>query len=319
MCRTGSARRRGTYLALRYDSLAAELGIAGFIRGNELYARCPFHDDRMPSFLVNINTGLWICHRGCGQGDFPHLIMQIQGTTYQDALGWMLQRERKVSTERIHADLQKQLQPEPAYIQFERGWLEHYQSLKADIMPQWFLDRGFTWETIQHWGMCYDPLDAVVIPVVWGDEIVGTVTRFAKLEPKYRNSPGLERSKLLFGQIYPAQSLIILVEGILDAIWCWQNGFSAYSLLGTALSAEQIDILRAGRFGEVVLGLDNDEAGREATAKITEQLTRAGWLLPQIKLIDWPEGAKDAQDCNPEQLKQAFDERKDVAIGIFTR
>jgi putative DNA primase/helicase len=38
------------------------------LRGNELTALCPFHDDRSPSFSANIEKGVWKCHAGCGEG-----------------------------------------------------------------------------------------------------------------------------------------------------------------------------------------------------------------------------------------------------------
>ena len=36
---------------------------------NQYNGKCPFHDDRHPSFSVDVETGLWICHAGCGQGN----------------------------------------------------------------------------------------------------------------------------------------------------------------------------------------------------------------------------------------------------------
>ncbi len=35
----------------------------------ELVGLCCFHDDKKASFSANLDTGLWICHAGCGQGD----------------------------------------------------------------------------------------------------------------------------------------------------------------------------------------------------------------------------------------------------------
>jgi len=32
--------------------------------GAEASALCPFHDDRNPSFSVNVDTGKWYCHAG---------------------------------------------------------------------------------------------------------------------------------------------------------------------------------------------------------------------------------------------------------------
>ena len=33
----------------------------------QVYALCPFHADRVPSFTINVNTHQWYCH-GCGEG-----------------------------------------------------------------------------------------------------------------------------------------------------------------------------------------------------------------------------------------------------------
>ncbi len=47
-------------------------------RGNQGQTRCPFHDDRNPSFSVNAEKGTWICHAGCGSGginDFAKRLM----------------------------------------------------------------------------------------------------------------------------------------------------------------------------------------------------------------------------------------------------
>ena len=38
-------------------------------RGEEIDAQCPFHKDRQASFSANMETGLWKCHAGCGDGN----------------------------------------------------------------------------------------------------------------------------------------------------------------------------------------------------------------------------------------------------------
>jgi hypothetical protein len=43
-------------------------------RGKELSACCPFHDDRVPSFSMNAETGQWFCHAGCGSGNATTLL-----------------------------------------------------------------------------------------------------------------------------------------------------------------------------------------------------------------------------------------------------
>ena len=36
-------------------------------QGDQMYACCPLHPEKTPSFTVNKNTGEWYCH-GCGRG-----------------------------------------------------------------------------------------------------------------------------------------------------------------------------------------------------------------------------------------------------------
>ncbi len=46
---------------------------------DEIRARCPFHDDSRPSFSANAETGLWMCHAGCGQGNFAQFLQMVNG------------------------------------------------------------------------------------------------------------------------------------------------------------------------------------------------------------------------------------------------
>lgn len=48
------------------------------VKGREAMGICPFHDDTLPSFSVNIETSQWICFAGCGDGnyyDFKRMIL----------------------------------------------------------------------------------------------------------------------------------------------------------------------------------------------------------------------------------------------------
>lgn len=62
---------------MKYD-FASFLVVVRKVDG-EVHARCPFHDDFRPSFSANTETGLWICHAGCGQGHFAQFLQMIAG------------------------------------------------------------------------------------------------------------------------------------------------------------------------------------------------------------------------------------------------
>ena len=92
--------------------------------------------------------------------------------------------------------------------------------------------------------------------------------------PKYKFSPGMKKSEMLFGldRVYDDERLA-LVEGFFDCISVNQAGIPAVALGGTDLSDEQIELLK-GR--EVIVAMDGDKAGRQAALRIIERLQIAG-------------------------------------------
>ncbi len=85
---------------------------------------------------------------------------------------------------------------------------------------------------------------------------------------------------------------VIVVEGNMDAIKMSAKGFkNVVALMGVALSNEQIDILKRLKV-PVVLMLDNDNAGLEATVKNGEILINSGIDTSVVRLS----GAKDPDE-----------------------
>lgn len=48
--------------------------------------KCPFHDDRSPSFSVDFKRKLWNCHAGDGGGDCFSFVMRMENCTFAEAL-----------------------------------------------------------------------------------------------------------------------------------------------------------------------------------------------------------------------------------------
>lgn len=55
-------------------------------REHEWLGRCPFHEDRLPSFSVSDRKGLWHCFSGCGSGNVFHFLMRIEQLDFRQAL-----------------------------------------------------------------------------------------------------------------------------------------------------------------------------------------------------------------------------------------
>jgi hypothetical protein len=76
------------------------------VRGEEATCLCPFHDDRVPSFSVNVASGLFNCHAGCGGGDIIEFERRLNGGGRQDARKRILEKIGMKSTrivKRIYA------------------------------------------------------------------------------------------------------------------------------------------------------------------------------------------------------------------------
>jgi DNA primase catalytic core len=88
---------------------------------------------------------------------------------------------------------------------------------------------------------------------------------------------------------------LILVESIFDCLSLWQAGFRhTVPLYGAGGWTPHHDALvQSAELDEIVLALDNDEAGRTGTLAAKAKI-RALAPACTIRLLAWPEGVKDA-------------------------
>ena len=67
-------------------------------RGHRLWWRCPFHNDKNPSFCVTPGKSEWYCF-GCGaRGDAPKLVMHRKGMKFPEALAFLAEQAGMTST-----------------------------------------------------------------------------------------------------------------------------------------------------------------------------------------------------------------------------
>ena len=104
-------------------------------------------------------------------------------------------------------------------------------------------------------------------------------------EAKYVNSPEtpiFQKSRLLFGMDHARKHLregdsFLLVEGQLDAIRCWSVGLhTAVAPQGTAITEEQLRLLRRYEPSTVDCLLDGDAAGQKAALRLLPLAFKAG-------------------------------------------
>lgn len=187
-----------------------------------------------------------------------------------------------------------------------------YSGSSKDTFYKLATNKGWDTETLNKLGLInkvnenvYDTfINRVVIPIEnLKGEVVGFTGRIFNGEDntaKYLNTKETEifkKSSLLFNyhnakNYIRDRKSVIVVEGNMDAIKMSAKGFkNVVALMGVALSKEQIDILKRLKV-PVILMLDNDNAGEEATIKNGESLINSGVDTKVVRLS----GAKDPDE-----------------------
>ena len=141
-------------------------------------------------------------------------------------------------------------------------------------------------------------------------------------EAKYVNSPEtpiFHKGRILFGMDHARTHLkdggsFLLVEGQLDAIRCWSVGLhTAVAPQGTAVTDDQIHLLRRYEPNSIECLLDGDSAGRKAALRALPLAFKAGL---EFRFLLLPEKA-DPDDLLREHGSSALEElRKTAKSGI---
>ena len=77
---------------------------------------------------------------------------------------------------------------------------------------------------------------------------------------------------------------VFIVEGFFDCIHIVKLGFDAVALMGSSISQHQLTLLKdINRF--YILMLDGDEAGKNATSKISKRMTQFKLTFKTVYLI----------------------------------
>ena len=182
------------------------------------------------------------------------------------------------------------------------------------------LESGLIVETKQKNGF-YDRFrNRIIFPIF---DIKGNVLGFGgrvldESMPKYLNSPEtifFKKSEILYGlnlaRKNPNNRQVILVEGYMDVISLYQEGFTnVVATLGTALT-KQHGILLKRYFDQVIISFDSDNAGKSATLRSIEILKD---LDIDIRILHLPNNM-DPDDFIKQKGRQVFQRHLKKALN----
>lgn len=258
---------------------------------------CPFHGDKSPSFRFypDDTGGHYRCFSGCeasgGSGDVFNFVERFQSTDFRSALSYLADYTGISLRRSEESPLEKALGL--------TGYF--YRKEVPETVVEYFLERGFTKETLEHFEVGYAPSgnrlgrygknmlpelqELGLVQLTDGkmrDLLVnratfpiknarGSLCGFAgrvldDRKPKYMNSPAssmFKKSELLFGQhlIPHGAARLYVVEGYTDVMAFYQVGEVAVCAMGVSVSTTALSGL-IGRCDEIVFLFDGDAAGR---------------------------------------------------------
>lgn len=291
--------------------------------GNNLMAQCPFHDDRKPSFGVNLSTGAYNCF-GCGaKGSFASLVKHLEHFDTEHDAGEYLARVYGVykTTTNTPLDLTFDLQDQnskPYYI--PNDVLLSYRSRHPYLGK-----RGISEKVQRVFEIGYSKKHrAITIP--WRDHEGRLVT--VKMRQTFRKAfwyeppmPPQIKKKTLWGfdkVLKWGLKKVAVTEGEIDGLSVWQvEMVGNVALGGNVLTPEQAVRLKQylPSDAEIIVFVDNDAGGDFAKRSIVNQLS--GHFL--VTEVDWslvPGNPKDANDLSSEQIKKLLDSRREIGLQL---
>ncbi len=311
--------------ALKRRHLLAEVvegaGVELRGRGRVRQGVCPFHEEREGSFTVYGDTERWYCF-GCGEGgDVLDFLQRIEGLSLPEAI----RRLDAAPPTLVRPSTSSRSVPpvvpprDPALLtaadRFYGGELRRSREART-----YLASRGIRLETAARLGLGYTPgrglrcflegagfsedrlrnsglftergerlAGMVVVPEIAASRVRWLAGRAIDPErsPRFQSLPG-PKPVLGRGRLGPAPEWAIVAEGVFDWLVLAQWGLPACAALGTQGLERVASALRG--CPRVFLAFDNDEAGREAAARL------GAMLGPRAATVALPAGIADVAE-----------------------
>ena len=132
-------------------------------RGANMWACCPFHNEKTPSFSVSPSKGIYKCF-GCGKsGTAVGFVMEHENLSYSEALKYLANKYHieVVEKEETAEDIAARQRSESLLLVSDFAWkffMEALKSPEGQIGYAYFKSRGLEDETIRKFGLGWAPV-----------------------------------------------------------------------------------------------------------------------------------------------------------------
>ncbi len=296
-------------------SLCRELGLQKIkVRGDNVTFCCPYHNENNPSCGISASKEVGGCF-ACGEHfNLTQLVAHQLNMNTSSALEFL--------TEKFNTDFRsvKSTHKMKLYgesndesVNLPMTALAPYNS--GEIVHPYLLRRGFSEDDFVKFKLGWDRVKKrITIPFF--DEkgkLLGFSGRAVKneLDADYGLVYGSEAKYFIYNHfnakdyfyplnLFKPNDTLILVEGLLDAVWMYKFGYeNTLSLVSAEASKTQLNKLKLLGVKQIILCLDNDSAGENGCKRLYNKLKN----YFTFKRVLFPVNKKDVQECTKEELK----------------
>lgn len=254
--------------------------------GSYYITKCPFHDEKTPSFKVKQSDNHFKCY-GCGAyGDVIDFIVKLKSISFQDAVRYIA-NQKNFELEETSNEVKK---PQPRLEKIDKVYIDYFE--KRGISNNTLLRFKVTQAT--EWM----PDVQTEIPVVCfnyfrDDELVNI-----KFRGRNKSFKLVKDAELIFYNLDAIKDddTAVIVEGEIDCMSMYEAGiYNCVSVPNGAGSHNLtyidncINHLIDKKY--IVIAVDNDNAGNKLKDELIRRLD-----IERCFYIEYPEGCKDAND-----------------------
>lgn len=242
-------------------------------QGEQMYACCPFHAERTPSFTVNTETHEWYCH-GCSRGG-----------TEKEFLSLFYDVEPKIGKYAFEHWEKKGTLPFPTEESIEKYHAQLLASPKDLSVLESF---GVSLDIIKELKIGLDDL-RIIFPIKSQRGLWVNCRRYLPPQRRFNDSKApkcLNMRNLGQRRYYPYEAFekedIIIVEGEKDCVAARSQGYNAVT--GTGGSAIPVEEIALFKNKNVTLMLDSDTVGQKSVSTYIQLLKKIAKSIQVVKL-----------------------------------
>lgn len=287
---------------LPISAVLDDKGLLGTLRrqGDRLVGPCPIHGGDNPNaFVVSLGKNLWYCFTGCNGGDLVDLVRKLDGKNFQQTLQYLRVLAGRQNRFSLPLSPQQPFKPFARKLPLDHRspWLQQ-KNITAETAALFevgaYYGKGFLADSI---GIRLHDLDGHPIGYLARRLSPAVIKRYGK----YQFPPAFPKSTIVYNYHRMARPLpdrIVITECPWGVMRLHQLNIPAVALLGIQLSDNQNKILEDIK--GIVLMLDGDDAGRQATHRIKMNFKNRG--KSNIHAIVLPSGT-DPDDLTDDELR----------------